>query len=207
MSVAALVAALGELTGVEQARVEPDDTGGWGVLQLALSPHADDGAVATAVGHLLRERFGLGVDTAAVALVEDVQPMAPVSGMAVQSLQMSTAADDLRARVVLRHGARRAEASASGGSGADALVNLVAEATLRAAAQLDDELAGVRLDRVQLGSTVDGPVVRVVLSGSARGESRRLVGRSALVGDPRQAAARAVLRAVAPGAATGAATG
>ena len=69
-----IVEALRELPGVAEADVEPDDEGdGLGLLRLGLAPGVDEVEVASAVGRLLRERFGLGVDAERVQLVEDMQ--------------------------------------------------------------------------------------------------------------------------------------
>src|SRR5581483_6414619 len=57
---AEIVAALRAVPGVAEADVEPDDEGGGlGLLRLGLSPGVDEVQVATKVGRLLRERFGL----------------------------------------------------------------------------------------------------------------------------------------------------
>jgi hypothetical protein len=69
---AEIVAALRALPGVAEADVEPDDEGGGlGLLRLGLTPGVDEVQVATKVGRLLRERFGLGVDADQVQLIED----------------------------------------------------------------------------------------------------------------------------------------
>ena len=69
---AAIVAALRAVPGVSDADVEPDaDNGGLGLLRLGLTPGVDEVQVATNVGRLLRERFGLGVDADRVQLIED----------------------------------------------------------------------------------------------------------------------------------------
>ena len=68
----AIVAALRAVPGVSDADVEPDaDSGGLGLLRLGLTPGVDEVQVATNVGRLLRERFGLGVDADRVQLIED----------------------------------------------------------------------------------------------------------------------------------------
>ena len=69
---AEIVAALRAVPGVADADVEPDaDGGGLGLLRLGLAPGVDEVAVATSVGRLLREQFGLGVDADQVQLIED----------------------------------------------------------------------------------------------------------------------------------------
>src|SRR4051794_25951245 len=72
-----IVAALRDVPGVADADVEPDAEGGMGLLRLGLQAGVDEVAVATSVGRLLRERFGLGVDAERVQIVEDAQVHAP----------------------------------------------------------------------------------------------------------------------------------
>src|SRR5258705_13477960 len=69
-----IVSALRAVPGVADADVEPDsDGGGLGLLRRGLAPGFDEVQVATSVGRLLRERFGLGVDAERVQLVEDAE--------------------------------------------------------------------------------------------------------------------------------------
>ena len=65
-----LVAALLGISGVAAAAVEPVPDGP-GTLRLQLTPGADEVAVAGEINHLLRERFGLAVDTDRVRVVDD----------------------------------------------------------------------------------------------------------------------------------------
>lgn len=83
----ALVAALRALPGVLDADVDPDDRGGLGTLRLDLEPGVDEGDVAGRVSRVLREEFGLGVDSeraelrdADISVVEDVRPEPAPSG-------------------------------------------------------------------------------------------------------------------------------
>ena len=66
-----LVAALRAIPGITDADVTPDEHGGLGTLRLDLEPGVDEAAVASSVGRLLREQFGLGVDVDRVQVVED----------------------------------------------------------------------------------------------------------------------------------------
>ncbi|MCW2706962.1 MAG: hypothetical protein JWM22_804, partial [Frankiales bacterium] len=66
-----LIAALCALPGVSDADVTPDADGGLGTLRLDLEAGVDEAAVASSVGRLLREQFGLGVDADRVQVVED----------------------------------------------------------------------------------------------------------------------------------------
>jgi hypothetical protein len=69
----ALVAALRAVRGVADADVDPDEAGGLGTLRLDLEAGVDEVAVASQVSKVLREKFGLGVDSDRVEMVE-VQP-------------------------------------------------------------------------------------------------------------------------------------
>ena len=77
----ALVAALRAVRGVADADVDPDDAGGLGTLRLDLEAGVDEVAVANQVSKVLREKFGLGVDSERVELVE-VQPEAEAEAVA-----------------------------------------------------------------------------------------------------------------------------
>lgn len=66
-----LVAALCLVPGVLDADVEADGLGGLGVLKLGLEPGFDEAAIAASVGRLLRERFGLAVDTSRAQVVPE----------------------------------------------------------------------------------------------------------------------------------------
>lgn len=76
-----LVAALLGVVGVAAAAVEPAPDGP-GTLRLQLAPGADEVAVAGEVNHLLRDRFGLAVDTDRVRVLDDgePQPSVPAAG-------------------------------------------------------------------------------------------------------------------------------
>ena len=66
-----LIAALRAVPGVSDADVQPDADGGLGTLRLDLEAGVDEAAVASSVGRVLREQFGLGVDADRVQVVED----------------------------------------------------------------------------------------------------------------------------------------
>ena len=71
MDTSELVTALRAVPGVTDADVTPDNDGGLGTLRLDLAPGVDEAAVASTVGRVLREQFGLGVDADHVQIVED----------------------------------------------------------------------------------------------------------------------------------------
>ena len=71
-----VVAALRAVDGVADASITPDRRlGGAGTLHLSLMPGADEVAVATAVNRILREHFGLAVDTDNVSVVDETSPI------------------------------------------------------------------------------------------------------------------------------------
>ncbi|HYN75186.1 MAG TPA: hypothetical protein VEV13_03230 [Candidatus Limnocylindria bacterium] len=70
-----VVAALCAVDGVADASITPDRRlGGAGTLHLSLMPGADEVAVATAVNRILRDHFGLAVDTDNVSVVDETSP-------------------------------------------------------------------------------------------------------------------------------------
>jgi hypothetical protein len=70
-----VVAALRAVPGVVDASITPDRRlGGAGTLHLTLQPGADEVAVANAVNQVLREHFGLAVDTDNVSIVDEAVP-------------------------------------------------------------------------------------------------------------------------------------
>jgi hypothetical protein len=69
-----LVAALLRLPGVAAAALADDESDGPGTLRLHLTATADDVAVATAVNRLLREHFGLAVDTDRIRVLDAADP-------------------------------------------------------------------------------------------------------------------------------------
>jgi len=99
------VAALCEVAGVAAAGIEPDDrdirddgcAAEWpGLLRLDLTPGVtpgvDEAAVAMAAGRLLRERFGLGIDSAAVAILEEAAGPASSRGIRTAVVEATLAA-------------------------------------------------------------------------------------------------------------------
>lgn len=73
--------ALRVLSGVADAEIIPDErANGAGTLRLSLAPGADEVAVATEVNRILRDRFGLGVDSGRVHVVEETTPTPDLHG-------------------------------------------------------------------------------------------------------------------------------
>ena len=181
-----IVAALREVPGVADADVEPDGDGdGLGLLRLGLAPGVDEVEVASAVGRLLRERFGLGVDAERVQLVEDMQTDAedpaieddedarqrqvPARDQAHAHHLVGVAGRrrghvvDLRFRCTISLGDRdvgRAEGTAT----QSGVQRAVATATLRAVEELLGGRARFELDLVELTPTGRDRAVLVALT-------------------------------------------
>ena len=205
-----IVAALRDVPGVADADVEPDDEGGMGLLRLALAPGVDEVAVATSVGRLLRERFGLGVDAERVQIVEDAElhppmetddnidvPHQRVGGRpAISRMHLVSSGLDVTATVPLTSEGRTASGDARGSASQSGVQRAVASATLRAVETLSGDIARFELDHLEvthLGS--DRMVVVALTMLSARG-TERLTGAAAVREDVRQAVIRATLDAL-----------
>lgn len=200
----ALVAALCEVAGVAAAGIEPDPDGDsrddgcaaeWpGLLRLDLTPGVDEAAVAMAAGRLLRERFGLGIDSAAVAILEESVGV----GSGVRRVQVVRAGRRATATATLDRAGRTATGEAAGPASSRGIRTAVAEATLAAAAACDPASAA-DLDALDSTDEAGGPSVRVALRRTAPMglEPVRVVGTAAVRQDLRQAAVRAVIAALA----------
>jgi hypothetical protein len=197
-----IVAALRAVPGVADADVEPDDAGGMGLLRLGLAPGFDEVQVATNVGRLLRERFGLGVDAERVQLVEDAEvPDEPVgrngSGQqhrpAIQRMHLVSSGLDISASVTLGFDDRSAVGEAQGTATQTGVQRAVALATLRAIESLVDGKARFELDHLEVTQTGrDRTVVAGVTLVTPSG-SERLTGAAVVREDVRQAVIRATL--------------
>ena len=207
-----IVAALRDVPGVSEADVEPDDGGGMGLLRLGLKPGVDEVEVATNVGKLLRERFGIGVDADRVRMVEDTaeadtdvtvtpsEALVPVQRAgerpAISRMHLVSSGLEVTATVTLAAGGRSVVGESRGSASPVGVQRAVANATLRAVEQLLDGSARFELDHLeisQLGSE------RTVLAGisllSVHG-AERLTGAAAVREDVRQAVIRATLDAL-----------
>ena len=80
VSIDEVLLALRSIPGIRSADIGDDDSGGAGLLRLDLAADVDEVEVATSVGRLLRERFGLGVDAGQVQMVEAAADFAPADG-------------------------------------------------------------------------------------------------------------------------------
>jgi hypothetical protein len=205
------MALLREVDGIADAVFDRDADGAGGggrsngddpgTLRLDLRPGVDEVSVATSVGLLLRERFGLGIDLDRLALVEDVDLVAG-AGL-VDSCRMHVVFADSRVAVTVTvgRGPRLCVGTAAGETGTSGVLHAVGEATLIAATGLLDTPVTYALVRAEVLTGGGSRAVRTVLraSSAAGGEDsvRLLAGRSKARDDLRQATVRAVLRALA----------
>jgi hypothetical protein len=202
---AEIVAALRTVPGVAEADVEPDDEGGGlGLLRLGLAPGVDEVQVASKVGRMLRERFGLGVDADQVQLIEDAaapdQPgeadAEPGRRPIISRMQLVSSGLDVTAAVSLsyRDGTVRGEATGTATQGG--VQRAVATAALRAIEQLIGSSARFELEHVEVtrsGNERTALVSVTMVSGSG---TDRLTGSAVVREDARQAVIRAALDAV-----------
>jgi hypothetical protein len=205
-----IVAALREVPGVADADVEPDGEGeGLGLLRLGLAPGVDEVEVASAVGRLLRERFGLGVDADRVQLVEDMQTAAEDPDIedeedadadrfrpAIRRMHIISSGLQVAAEVTLAVGDKTALGRAEGTATQTGVQRAVATATLRAVEELLSGKARFELDLVELTSTARDRAVLVAVTMLSSGGSERLTGAAGVREDVRQAAIRATLDAL-----------
>jgi hypothetical protein len=175
-----LVAALLSVDGVADAAVEESDDegsgGGPGSLRLLLRPGADEVGVATAVNRVLRDRFGLAVDSDRVAVVEEpAQPdpvpakgakggASKVSGQRGRPGASAAGAGAITAAAVVAEAEARLEresgAAAPAGTAAAAEGTTAAPAAKPAAPKPDRAAAGastVEVAGAELPKTADAP--------------------------------------------------
>ncbi len=204
-----IVAALREVPGVAEADVEPDGDEGLGLLRLGLAPGVDEVEVASAVGRLLRERFGLGVDAERVQLVEDMQADLDDPDIeedededvdrfrpAIRRMHIISSGLQVAAEVTLAVGERSALGRAEGTATQSGVQRAVATATLRAVEDLLGGKARFELDLVELTPTGRERAVLVAVTMHSTGGSEKLTGAANEREDVRQAAIRATLDAL-----------
>ncbi|MCU1599420.1 MAG: hypothetical protein JWO22_129 [Frankiales bacterium] len=201
-----LIAALRAVPGVSDADVTPDADGGLGTLRLDLEEGVDEAAVASSVGRLLREQFGLGVDADRVQVVEDAivdhEPLPTVpeqrSGArpSIARMHLVSSGLDVTASVTLSSGDAHATGEARGAASQTGVHRAVATATLRAVEQLVEGQVRFELDHLEvtpLGTERTVVVALTLLTG--RG-AERLTGAAGVREDVRQAVIRATLDAL-----------
>jgi hypothetical protein len=198
---AEIVAALRTVPGVAEADVEPDvDGGGLGLLRLGLSPGVDEVQVASKVGRLLRERFGLGVDADQVQLIEDASsPEVPAQSgnrPIISRMQLVSSGLDVTATVSLSFRDGIVQGEATGTATQSGVQRAVAMAALHAIEELIAGKARFELEHVEVtrsGRDRTALVSVTMVSGSG---TDRLTGSAVVREDARQAVIRAALDAV-----------
>ncbi len=204
MDQGALVGALRALPGITDAEVTPDDDGGLGILRLDLEPGVDEAAVASSVGRLLREQFGLGVDADRVQVVEDALLDRPVEvpeqrsavRPSIARMHLVSSGLDVTALVTLSSGERTATGEASGAASQSGVHRAVATATLRAVEDLVDGQVRFELDHLEVTPMGSERTVLVSLTLLTGKGTERLTGAAGVREDVRQAVIRATLDAL-----------
>src|SRR4051794_16908242 len=199
---AEIVAALRTVPGVAEADVEPDSDGdGLGLLRLGLAPGVDEVQVATKVGRLLRERFGLGVDADKVQLIEDASvPEIPIQSNGrrpvISRMQLVSSGLDVTAIVSLNYQAETVRGESTGTATQTGVHRAVATAALRAVEQLVGTQARFEVDQVEVNPIGPDRTVMVSVTMVSAGGTDRLTGSAVVREDVRQATIRAALDAV-----------
>ena len=205
LSIDEVLAALRSVPGVRSAGIGQDDSGGAGLLRLDLDENVDEVEVATSVGRLLRERFGLGVDAGQVQMVEAAADIAaePVDqadhstdfgGVRVSEMNVTSAGRKVLVTIVLRRGSRECRGDAPGTTSVHGVHRAVAEATLHAIEELTEDAVIGHVEHLE----VENGVASVSLVLDVDGAEVAATASSPVHSDARQAIVRAVLSAVAP---------
>jgi hypothetical protein len=198
---AEIVAALRTVPGVADADVEPDDAGGGlGLLRLGLSPGVDEVQVASKVGRLLRERFGLGVDADQVQLIEDATtpdvPAQPGKRPIISRMQLVSSGLEVTATVSLSYREGTVSGAATGTATQSGVQRAVATGSLRAVEELIGGKARFELEHVEVTRSGRDRTALVSVTMVSGAGSDRLTGSAVVREDARQAVIRAVLDAV-----------
>jgi hypothetical protein len=200
---AEIAAALRTVPGVAEADVEPDDEGGGlGLLRLGLAPGVDEVQVASKVGRLLRERFGLGVDADQVQLIEDAETPDVAeqteSGHRpiISRMQLVSSGLDVTAAVSLSYREGTVRGESTGTATQSGVQRAVATAALRAIELLIGTSARFELEHVEVTRSGRDRTALVSVTMVSGAGSDRLTGSAVVREDARQAVIRAVLDAV-----------
>jgi hypothetical protein len=197
-----VLTALRSVAGVRSADIEADDHDGAGVLKVDLADGVDEVEVATAVGKLLRERFGLGVDAGEVEMVEAMSDFVAAARSAdpsehdvrVAGMNVSSTGRKVNVTVTLRRGDQECIGEAAGTTSPSGVLRAVADATLHAIEELTEDAV---IGRVEHLDVADG-VASVALVLDVDGTEVPASAVSPVQADARQAVVRAVLAAAAP---------
>jgi hypothetical protein len=197
-----IVAALRAVPGIADADVEPDAEGsGLGLLRLGLTPGVDEVQVATRVGRLLREQFGLGGDAETVQLIEDAAaPEVPVQPNGrrpvISRMQLVSSGLDVTATVQLTYREHSVRGESTGTATQSGVHRAVATAALHAIEELIGNKARFEVDHVEVTPTGRDRTVLVSVTMVSGTGTDRLTGSAVVREDVRQAAIRAALDAV-----------
>lgn len=200
--IADIVAALRAVPGIADADVEPDAEGsGLGLLRLGLAPGVDEVQVATRVGRLLREQFGLGVDAERVQLIEDAAaPEVPVQPNGrrpvISRMQLVSSGLEVTATVQLSYREHSVRGESTGTATQSGVHRAVAMAALHAIEQLIGNKARFEVDHVEVTPTGHDRTVLVTITMVSGTGTDRLTGSAVVREDVRQATIRAALDAV-----------
>jgi hypothetical protein len=196
-----IVAALRSLPGVREAEVEPE-LNGPGLLRLGLAPGVDEVKVASDVGRMLRDRFGIGVDAERVQLIEEAKvpaqavPYDDRPRPSIQRMHLVSSGLDVTATVTLGHHGMAASGECMGTATQSGVHRAVAIATLRAVEGLLSHTVRFELEHVEVAPTGRERTAIVAVTMLGNGSGDRLTGAAAVREDPRQAVIRATLDAV-----------
>lgn len=199
---AEIVDALRAVPGVADADVEPDDSGsGLGMLRLGLEAGVDEVAVASTVGKLLRERFGLGVDADGVQLIEDATTAGPppprdARRPAISRMQLISSGLEVTATVSLSFRDQTVTGESTGTATQSGVHRAVATASLRAVEELVGSAARFELEHVEVTQTGTERTALVAVTMVSANGTDRLTGSAAVREDVRQAIIRATLDAL-----------
>lgn len=206
-SIDEVLAALRDLPGVRSADIGDDESGGAGLLRLDLAADVDEVEVATSVGRLLRERFGLGVDAGQVQMVEAASDFSTAAGprsansaesasggVRVAVMNVTSAGRKVNVTIILRRGEREYRGEAAGTTTSNGVFRAVAAATLLAIEELTEDAVIGRLESLD----VTAGIANVALILDVDGTEIAAEASSPVHADARQAIVRAVLEAVAP---------
>lgn len=199
---AEIVDALRAVPGVADADVEPDDTGtGLGVLRLGLEAGVDEVAVASTVGRVLRERFGIGVDADGVQLIEDAPTAGPppprdARRPAITRMQLVSSGLEVTATVALSFRDQAVTGTSVGTATTSGVQRAVANATLQAVEGLIGSAVRFELEHVEVSAAGPDRTVLVAVTMVSGSGTDRLTGSAAVREDVRQAVIRATLDAL-----------
>jgi hypothetical protein len=198
---AEIVAALRSVPGVAEADVEPDEAGGGlGLLRLGLAPGVDEVQVASKVGRILRDRFGLGVDADQVQLIEDASsPELPAQAgrrPIISRMQLVSSGLDVTAAVSLSYRDGMVRGEATGTATQSGVQRAVATAALRAIEELVGASVRFELEHVEVTRSGHERTALVSVTMVSSSGTDRLTGSAAVREDARQAVIRAALDAV-----------